>query len=167
MVLLTVGGWLWFDYEKVDAFSSGRFSKFQEAIQASLEDAPVSDWLFGSSFQQTYEVNPRFVRAYHEAVHDDRYRRAHIENLYVQIFLSHGLLGLVTFVLPFVFVYVQLHKALKSVTDLRRLNVIVAIASLNGLFFNSLVASNIPSFGNVLAIFLPVIWLPPMYFKNR
>lgn len=150
------------DYDQIDDFSSGRLSRFSSIVHTYLTNAPLGDWLFGTSFQSTYEPDPQLARARHIAVATERYRRAHIENMYLQLFLSHGLSGLLTFVMPFLVLYFWLHRSLKTCQTSTRINIILAIASINGLAAYSLTADSVPSFGNSLAIFMPILWLPPL-----
>lgn len=155
------------DVEDINKISSNRISKFEDLAQGYLIDAPLSDVLFGTSFQLTYDEEQYFVRDVQRAVAEDRYQRAHIENMYYQISLSHGLVGLMAFLIPIGYIYFLLHRSLKISPQNGRINLILAIASINALLVQSLFNDTIPSFGNVLSIFLPLLWIPPLIHLSK
>ena len=154
------------DYDEINTLSSDRLTKFDDLAQNYLINAPFSDYLLGTSFQSTFQESQQesqyVIRPVQKAVEEDRYQRAHIENMYYQIGLSHGLIGLFTFLLPLGLIYFLLHKSLRYTYDRNRINIILAIASINALLIQSIFTDTIPSFGNALSIFLPLLWLPPL-----
>lgn len=150
------------DIDSINKISSNRIYKFDELAQEYLVNAPILDILFGTSFQVTFDEEQYDVRNVQRAVAEDRYQRAHIENMYYQIGLSHGLVGLITFLIPIGYIYLLLHKFLQNSPKNAQINLMLAIASINALLVQSLFTDTIPSFGNVLSIFLPLLWIPPL-----
>lgn len=148
--------------DEINDLSSNRLIKFDELAQSYLLNAPFSDFLLGTSFQSTFQEDQYVSRPVQQAVEEDSYQRAHIENMYYQIGLSHGLIGLFTFLLPLGYIYFLLHKSLRYTYDRKRINIILTIASINALLIQSIFTDTIPSFGNAFAIFLPLLWLPPL-----
>ncbi len=150
------------DIDSINKISSNRIYKFDELAQEYLVYAPITDILFGTSFQSTFDEEQYVVRDVQRAITEDRYQRAHIENMYYQIGLSHGLLGLMAFLIPIGYIYYLLHKSMKRSSQINLINLIIAIASINALMVQSLFNDTIPSFGNALSIFLPLLWIPPL-----
>lgn len=150
------------DIDSINKISSNRIYKFDELAQEYLVNAPITDILFGTSFQSTFDEEQYVVRDVQRAITEDRYQRAHIENMYYQIGLSHGLFGLLAFLIPIGYIYYLLHKSLKRSSQINLINLIIAIASINALMVQSLFNDTIPSFGNALSIFLPLLWIPPL-----
>jgi hypothetical protein len=149
-----------FDFSQASGILAYRQDKFLEVGRTFLGDATLGDWLLGTSFQGEHKPEEEVTRDRHLAVIGDRLTRKHIENMYFQILLSHGLIGLATFILPLGYLSLRAYRQLRTTSGFSRFEVMIALASIIGLSAQSLFIDTIPSFGNSLAIFMPILWVP-------
>ncbi len=142
--------------DDIDKLSSGRLSLFSSEFANHLPTDRLSWWLFGS---ETFLGAERTLVLDAVGV-DARFERNVTDNSYLSIILGHGLVGLLLFLVPFVFIYSRLLAVLRQgqLQAKEKLRVHLALAVLEGLAAQSLFMITIPSMGNLVSIVLPTLW---------
>jgi hypothetical protein len=143
----------------IDRWSSGRLSLFSLEISQHMSDKGSSQWLFGSdSFlgaERTLVVDQVGAEA--------RMERNVTDNSFLAMILSHGIVGLILFAVPLFYSFYLLMAHEQQATREGKRYAQLSIATLIGLCAQSMFAMTIPSMGNMVSIYLPVLWLPVLF----
>jgi len=132
--------------DRLDELSSGRVSLWSAVIDENVGTVSVAEVLFGvGEFEQSILVSHDDVAA------SARFVRAHSDNAYLDLFLSLGLVGLLLFIGPLLWVARQL-ILLRDVGLCPAREVRIAVATLAGFLVQGVVVSNVPSLGNVVNV---------------
>ena len=143
---------------KIDKISTGRLSIWRMTLESDLNKASAMDYLlgFGRYKVEGYPVNPDKL-AFRKA----RFDRDHVDNAYLDIFLQNGIIGFLLFFIPILTIMRRTWVNAVSATD----DLLVREAGLSLSFWVAVLVqivtvSIIPSFGNVINIYILVFMAP-------
>jgi O-antigen ligase len=148
---------------KIDQITTGRLSIWRMTLEANLSRASAVDYLLGCG---KYEVKG-FPADPGKAYPAPELTRSHVDNAYLDIFLQNGLIGFLLFFLPLAILMrrTRLHAAAAADEHAAR-QARVALGCWVGILVQMTTASVIPSFGNVINIFI-LVFMAPMALKIK
>jgi hypothetical protein len=158
-MLALLGGLLLFGVGPgdLDAFASGRLSLFSVEIAEHLPGDSTLDWLVGSA---SFAGGERTLATTDKISEEARFARRNTDNTYLALVLNHGLVGLALFLAPAFWVWRRLSRLERSARGPARRMLQLGLATMIGLAAQSVVSLTVPSMGNLVAIYLPLYWLP-------
>jgi O-antigen ligase len=149
---------------EMDQITTGRLSIWRMTLEANLAKASAADYLLGVG---NYKI--RWGRNGRDKLDIDQehFARNHVDNAYLDIFLQNGLIGLVLFFLPLALIMRRtwLHAA-SAADKLSARQARIALGCWVGILVQMTTASVIPSFGNVINIFI-FVFMAPMALKIK
>jgi O-antigen ligase len=152
---------------KIDQITTGRLSIWRMTLEANLAGASASDYLLGVG---NYKI--RWGRAGPSGpdkidIDQERFARNHMDNAYLDIFLQNGLIGLFLFFIPIVILMRRTRlNAVSAADDHSSRQARIALGCWVGILVQMTTASVIPSFGNVINIFI-LVFMAPMALKIK
>jgi O-antigen ligase len=142
---------------KIDQITTGRLSIWRMTLEANLNRASALDYLLGFGKYQIkgFPDDPSKTYSTQELT------RNHVDNAYLDIFLQNGLIGFLLFFIPLVTLMrrTRLH-AVSAADDHASRQARIALGCWVGILVQMTTASVIPSFGNVINIFILVFMAP-------
>ena len=148
---------------KIDQITTGRLSIWRMTLEANLNRASALDYLLGCG---KYQVKG-FLDDPGKTYSTQELTRSHVDNAYLDIFLQNGLIGFLLFFIPLVIIIRRTRLNAASATDdhaARQAR--IALGCWVGILVQMTTASVIPSFGNVINIFL-FVFMAPMALKLK
>lgn len=137
-----------YDYDSVNEVSSGRIALWEDTIRLNYKNAKPLDYITGlSRFDVPYYMQKDFRSGFQSS-------RGQIDNTYLGLFLQHGVLGSVLFLLPIFLINIRLFVALKYADDYLRRLIWLTIGCWFGFALQGTGLAMFPSFGNIVNIFL-------------
>ena len=152
---------------KIDQITTGRLSIWRMTLEANLGKASASDYLLGVG---NYKIimgrdgpsSPTKIDIDH-----GRFARNHVDNAYLDILLQNGLIGFLLFFMPLVILMRRTRfNAVSADDDHASRQARIALGCWVGILFQMTTASIIPSFGNVINIFI-LVFMAPMALKIK
>ena len=152
---------------RIDQITTGRLSIWRMTLDANLAKASASDYLLGVG---NYKIimgldgasGPENPDSEHE-----RFARNHVDNAYLDIFLQNGLIGFLLFFMPLVILMRRTRlNAVSAGDEPASRQARIALGCWVGILVQMTTASVIPSFGNVINIFL-LVFMAPMALKLK
>jgi hypothetical protein len=148
---------------KIDQITTGRLSIWKMTLEANLKRASALDYLLGCGKYQVkgFPDDPSKTYATQELT------RNHVDNAYLDIFLQNGLVGFFLFFVPLAILMRRTRfNAVSAADDQASRQARIAWGCWVGLLVQMTTASVIPSFGNVINIFL-LVFMAPMALKLK
>jgi len=152
---------------KIDQITTGRLSIWRTTLEANLAKASALDYLLGFG---NYKI--RWGRAGPSGpdkmdLDQERFARNHVDNAYLDIFLQNGIIGFCLFFIPLVIIIRRTRfNAVSAAGGQFSLQARIALGCWAGILVQMTTASVIPSFGNVINIFI-LIFMAPMALKMK
>jgi|GEM_PF-6340272 len=142
--------------EDVNDISSGRLTLLSNQIENNVKD--FSSLMFGSTgFTTGTHVSmierPEVVKVFQRKVAD---------NSYLALIFSHGLIGLLLFLAPLIYLTKLLIDEERFGSQWGRRMAQLALCSIVALAVQGMFVLTIPTMGNTVAICLPLFWLPAL-----
>jgi O-antigen ligase len=148
---------------KIDQITNGRLSIWRMTLEANLNRASALDYLLGFGKYQVkgFPDDPDKTYSTQELT------RNHVDNAYLDIFLQNGLIGFFLFFIPLVILMRRTKfNAVSAADDQASREARIALGCWVGILVQMTTASVIPSFGNVINIFL-LVFMAPMALKIK
>ena len=148
---------------KIDQITTGRLSIWRMTLEANLSRASALDYLLGCG---EYKVKG-FPDDPGKTYPTPELTRSHVDNAYLDIFLQNGLIGFLLFFIPLVIL--MRRTRLNGVTagdEPSARQARIALGCWVGILVQMTTASVIPSFGNVINIFI-LVFMAPMALKIK
>ena len=142
---------------KIDQITTGRLSIWRMTLEANLNRASALDYLLGFGKYQVkgFPDDPSKTYSTQELT------RNHVDNAYLDIFLQNGLIGFLLFFIPLVILMRRTRfNAVSAADDHASRQARIALGCWVGILVQMTTASVIPSFGNVINIFILVFMAP-------
>jgi O-antigen ligase len=153
--------------DKIDQMTTRRLSIWRMTLEANLTQASASDYLLGFG---NYKINWGRSGPSGSELMDtdqDRLARNHVDNAYLDIFLQNGLIGFFLFFIPLVIIMRRTRaNAVSGANDQFSRQAHLALGCWVGILAQMTTASVIPSFGNVINIFI-LVFMAPMALKIK
>jgi len=148
---------------KIDQMTTGRLSIWKMSLEANLQRATALDYLLGFGKYQVkgFPDDPDKTSATRELA------RSHVDNAYLDILLQNGLIGFVLFFLPLVILMRRTRlNAISAGDEPAARQARIALGCWVGILVQMTTVSVIPSFGNVINIFI-LVFMAPMAVKIK
>jgi O-antigen ligase len=148
---------------KIDQITTGRLSIWRMTLAANLNRASALDYLLGCGKYQVkgFPDDPSKTYATQELT------RNHLDNAYLDIFLQNGLIGFLLFFIPLVIIIRRTRlNAAAAADDHAARQARIAVGCWVGILVQMTTVSVIPSFGNVINIFI-LVFMAPMALKIK
>ena len=148
---------------KIDQITTGRLSIWEMTLKANLNRASAVDYLLGFGKYQVkgFPDDPSKTYPVNELTRD------HVDNAYLDIFLQNGLIGFLLFFIPLVILIRRTRlNAASAADDHSSRQARLALGCWVGILVQMLTVSVIPSFGNVINIFI-LVFMAPMALKIK
>jgi hypothetical protein len=148
---------------KIDQITTGRLSIWRMTLEANLNRASALDYLLGFGKYQVkgFPDDPSKTSSTQELT------RNHVDNAYLDIFLQNGLIGFLLFFMPLVILIRRTRlNAVSIADDHSSRQARIALGCWVGILVQMTTASVIPSFGNVINIFI-LVFMAPMALKIK
>jgi O-antigen ligase len=148
---------------KIDQITTGRLSIWRMTLEANLNRASAVEYLLGCG---KYEVKG-FPDDPSKTYSTQELTRSHVDNAYLDIFLQNGLIGFLLFFIPLAIIIRRTRLNAASAADepsARQAR--IALGCWVGILVQMTTASVIPSFGNVINIFI-LVFMAPMALKIK
>jgi O-antigen ligase len=153
--------------DKIDQMTTRRLSIWRMTLEANLAKASASDYLLGFG---NYKINYGRSGPGGSEIMDidqERLARNHVDNAYLDIFLQNGLIGFFLFFLPLVIIMRRTRaNAVSAAKGQFSRQARLALGCWVGILAQMTTASVIPSFGNVINIFI-LVFMTPMALKIK
>jgi O-antigen ligase len=152
---------------KIDQITTGRLSIWRMTLEANLAKASASDYLIGFGnykiiWGQAGPSGPDKMD-----IDQEPFARNHVDNAYLDIFLQNGIIGFLLFFIPLVIIIRRTRfNAVSAGDDHFSLQARIALGCWVGILVQMTTASVVPSFGNVINIFILVL-MAPMALKIK
>ena len=153
---------------KIDNMATGRLSIWKMTLEANLKRASAIDYLlgFGNYKIEGFPFNPTKTYGYEKEL-----GRNHVDNAYLDILLQDGISGFLLFFVPIlVIMHRTMVNAISAADDHFSRQARIALGCWVGILVQMATISIIPSFGNVINIFILVFMAPmaliPMHIKD-
>lgn len=146
---------------KIDQITTGRLSIWRMTLEANLNRASAVDYLLGCGKYQVkgFPDDPSKTYPAQELT------RNHVDNAYLDIFLQNGIIGFLLFFIPLIILMRRTRlNALSAADDHASRQARIALGCWVGILVQMTTASVIPSFGNVINIFI-LVFMAPMALK--
>jgi O-antigen ligase len=148
---------------KIDQITTGRLSIWRMTLEANLKRASAPDYLLGFGKYQVkgFPDDPSKTYSTQELT------RNHVDNAYLDILLQNGLFGFLLFFIPLIIIIRRTGLNAASAADDRACRQArIALGCWVGILVQMTTASVIPSFGNVINIFI-LVFMAPMALKMK
>lgn len=148
---------------KIDQITTGRLSIWRMTLAANLNRASALDYLLGCGKYQVkgFPDDPGKTYSTQELT------RNHVDNAYLDIFLQNGLIGFFLFFIPLVIIIRRTRlNAASAADDHAARQARIALGCWVGILVQMTTASVIPSFGNVINIFI-LVFMAPMALEIK
>jgi O-antigen ligase len=148
---------------KIDQITTGRLSIWRMTLEANLNRASALDYLLGCGKYQVkgFPDDPSKTYATQELT------RNHVDNAYLDIFLQNGLIGFLLFFIPLIIIIRRTRlNAASAADDHAARQARLALGCWAGILVQMTTVSVIPSFGNVINIFI-LVFMAPMALKIK
>ena len=148
---------------KIDQITTGRLSIWRMTLEANLNRASAVDYLLGFGKYQVkgFPDDPSKTYSTQELT------RNHVDNAYLDIFLQNGLIGFLLFFIPLVILIRRTRfNAVSAADDHSSRQARIALGCWVGILVQMTTVSVIPSFGNVINIFI-LVFMAPMALKIK
>lgn len=148
---------------KIDQITTGRLSIWRMTIEANLNRASALDYLLGFGKYQVkgFPDDPSKTYSTQELT------RNHVDNAYLDIFLQNGLIGFLLFFIPLAILIRRTRfNAVSAADDHSSRQARIALGCWVGILVQMTTISVIPSFGNVINIFI-LVFMAPMALKIK
>jgi hypothetical protein len=148
---------------KIDQITTGRLSIWRMTLEANLKRASALDYLlgFGKYEVKGFPDDPSKTYSTRELTRD------YVDNAYLGIFLQNGLIGFLLFFIPLIILIRRTgFNAVSAPDDQTSLQARIALGCWVGILVQITTAAVIPSFGNVINIFL-LVFMAPMALKIK
>lgn len=144
---------------EIDKTSSGRLSIWKMTLAGNLNKASAMDYLLGIG---KYKVVGFPEDQDKSAFRKEHGARDHVDNAYLDIFLQDGIIGFLFFFIPILIIMRRtMVNAISAADDLFSRQARIAFAFWVGLLIQMGTTSIIPSFGNIVNIYI-VVFMAPM-----
>jgi hypothetical protein len=148
---------------KIDQITTGRLSLWRMTLEANLNRASALDYLLGFG---KYEIKG-FSYEPGTTYSSPELTRYHMDNAYLDILLQTGLIGSSLFFLPLIILMRRTRfNAAAADDDHDSRQARIALGCWVGILVQMTTASVIPSFGNVINIFI-LVFMAPMALKIK
>jgi hypothetical protein len=147
---------------KIDQITTGRLSIWRMTLEANLNRASAPDYLLGFG---EYQVKG-FPDDPDKAYSTQELTRNHVDNAYLDILLQNGLIGFFLFFIPLGILMRRTRSNALSADDYASRQARIALGCWVGILVQMTAASVIPSFGNVINIFI-LVFMAPMAVKIK
>lgn len=149
---------------EMDQITTGRLSIWRMTLEANLAKASAADYLLGCG---NYKIRWGRDSLDKLDIDQEHFARNHVDNAYLDIFLQNGLIGFVLFFLPLALIMRRtwLHAA-SAADEASARQARIALGCWVGILVQMTTASVIPSFGNVINIFI-FVFMAPMALKIK
>jgi len=147
--------------QRIDNMATGRLSIWKMTLDANLNRASAFDYLlgFGKYKIKGFPVGPCKTYAAEELARD------HVDNAYLDIILQNGIIGFLLFFIPILIIMRRTRvNAVFAADDLISRQARIVLGCWAGIMFQMVTVSIIPSFGNVINIFI-LVFMAPMALK--
>jgi O-antigen ligase len=148
---------------KIDQITTGRLSIWRMTLEANLNRASAVDYLLGFGKYQIkgFPDDPSKTYSTQDLT------RNHVDNAYLDIFLQNGIIGFLLFFIPLAILMsrTKLNAASAPGGHASR-QARIALGCWVGILVQMTTASVIPSFGNVINIFI-LVFMAPMALKMK
>jgi O-antigen ligase len=152
---------------KIDQITTGRLSIWRMTLEANLTKASVADYLLGFGNYKILWGRAGPIGPDKMDIDQERFTRNHVDNAYLDIFLQNGIIGFLLFFIPLVIIIRRTRfNAVSAGDDHFSLQARIALGCWVGILVQMTTASVIPSFGNVINIFI-LIFMAPMALKIK
>lgn len=150
--------------DTIDQFAHGRLSIWRMTLEANLSRASALDYLLGLG---AYKIKGFGSGDSDKMGPDqDRFAREHVDNAYLGMFLQHGLIGLFLFYMPLLGIMRRTMVNARSAADeLLSRQARIAFSCWIGILIQMTATPIIPSFGNVINIFI-LVFMAPVALKS-
>jgi O-antigen ligase len=146
---------------KIDQITTGRLSIWKMTLEANLNRASALDYLLGCGRYQVKGFPDEPSKSYSS----QELTRSHVDNAYLDIFLQNGLLGFLLFFIPISIMMRRIWlNAVSGANDPFSRQARIALGCWVAILVQMLTVSIIPSFGNVINIFI-LVFMAPMALK--
>jgi O-antigen ligase len=148
---------------KIDKITTGRLSIWRMTLEANLNRASALDYLLGFGKYQIKGFTDDPSKTYST----QELTRNHVDNSYLDIFLQNGLIGFLLFFIPLVILMRRTRvNAVSAADDHDSRQARIALGCWVGILVQMTTVSVIPSFGNVINIFI-LVFMAPMALKIK
>ena len=148
---------------KIDQITTGRLSIWKMTLEANLNRASALDYLLGCGRYQVKGFPDEPSKTYSS----QELTRSHVDNAYLDIFLQNGLLGFLLFFIPISIMMRRIWlNAVSGANDPFSRQARIALGCWVAILVQMFTVSIIPSFGNVINIFI-LIFMAPMAVKLK
>jgi O-antigen ligase len=148
---------------KIDQITTGRLSLWRMTLEANINRASALDYLLGFG---KYEIKG-FSYEPSKTYSTPELTRYHMDNAYLDILLQTGLVGGSLFFIPLVVLMRRTRlNAVAAGDDHDSRQARLALGCWGGILVQMTTASVIPSFGNVINIFI-LVFMAPMALKIK
>ena len=138
---------------KIDQITTGRLSIWRMTLAANVNRASAVDYLLGFGKYQVKGFPDDPGKTYSSP----ELTRNHVDNAYLDIFLQNGLIGCLLFFIPLVIIIRRTRlNAVSATDDHAARQARIVLGCWVGILVQMTSASVIPSFGNVINIFILV-----------
>jgi O-antigen ligase len=152
---------------EIDQIATGRLSIWRMTLEANLAKAPVSDYLLGVGNYKISMGRDGLSGPDKIDIDQERFARNHVDNAYLDIFLQNGIIGFLLFFIPLVILMRRTKlNAASAADDHASRQARIALGCWVGILVQMTTASVIPSFGNVINIFI-LVFMAPMALKIK
>lgn len=155
-ILVSFLGNLDLNYESINDLSSGRLLVWSRNLEFNFDNPSIVDYLTGRVHLVAGNPLSDGSRMGFQA------SRAQADNVYLALFLQHGLIGSLLFYTPLIILLSRFIRSLKLVSGQEKRLYGIAIGIWTGLFIQMATQAPIPSFGNVINIFLLIFMAHPL-----
>ena len=142
---------------KMDQIATGRLSIWRMTLEANLKRASAFDYLLGFGKYQIKGFHDDLSKTYST----QEFTRNHVDNAYLDIFLQNGLIGFLLFFIPLLIIMRRTWvNAVSAAADHFSRQARIALGCWLAILIQMTTVSIIPSFGNVINIFILVFMAP-------
>jgi O-antigen ligase len=148
---------------KINQITTGRLSIWRMTLEANLNRASSVDYLLGFGKYQVkgFPDDPSKTYSTRELT------RNHVDNAYLDIFLQNGLIGFLLFFIPLAILIRRTRfNAVSAADDHSSRQARIAWGCWLAILVQMVTVSVIPSFGNVINIFI-LVFMAPMALKIK
>jgi hypothetical protein len=152
---------------KIDQITTGRLSIWRMTLEANFARASAADYLLGFGNYKIIWGRAGPSGPDKMDIDQKRFARNHVDNAYLDIFLQNGIIGCLLFFLPLVIIIRRTRfNAVSAADDHSSRQARIALGCWVGILVQMTAASVIPSFGNVINIFI-FVFMAPMALKLK
>lgn len=150
---------------KMDRIATGRLSIWRMTLEANLTRASASDYLLGFGNYKIKWGASGSREGEKMDMDQERFAREHLDNAYLDIFLQNGIIGFLLFFIPLLIILRRTRSnAVSTDDDQFARQARIALGCWVGILVQMTTISIIPSFGNVINIFI-LVFMAPLALK--